>query len=199
MGTSNSAKKAQKQATRAEEERQAAMGQATGRVNAVFDSPERASQLDDFINAIREAYRIDADRQKGIADRRLKFAMARGGLTGGSAAVDANRTLGEEYTRGLVDAEARAQEAQGNLRGQDESSRLGLISMIRQGLDATTAAQRAGAAMQSNAQTAKGSALAQGLGDVFGSTAELYKRSEEASERRRGERAAYGSIWGAKG
>jgi hypothetical protein len=172
------------------------MSAGTDRVNRVFDSPGRASQLDDFINAIREAYRMDADKQKGTADRRLKFATARSGLTGGSAAADANRTLGEEYTKGLLDAESRAQEAQGGLKAQDESSRLGLISMIRQGLDSTTAAQRAGAAMQSNAQVAKGSALADGLGDIFGSTADIYKRSEEASERRRGERAAYGSVYG---
>ena len=196
MGTSNSAAKANKQAKLAEAERQAAMTRATGRVNAVFDAPEREAQLEDFLNATRENYRLDADKQKGIADRRLKFSMARSGLTGGSAAVDANRNLGEEYTKGLLDAEGRAQEAQGNLRAQDESSRMGILSMIRQGLDATTAASRAGSAMQSNAQIASGRATADGLGDIFGSTAALYKQQAEAAERRRGEKAAYGSVYG---
>jgi hypothetical protein len=179
--------------------RQGKMQEATDRVNSVFDDPRRALDLQDFINAIRENFRLDADRQKSTADRRLKFSMARSGLTGGSASADANRTLGEEYTRGLLNAENRAQEAQGDLRGQDEDSRLGIISMVRQGLDATTAASRAGAAMRSNVQAASGKALSEGLGDMFGSTAGIYKQQEEAAERRRGERAAYGSVWGSRG
>lgn len=196
MGTSNYAKNAEKRATRAEAERQASMQRSTDRVNAVFDAPDRAQQIQDFLNAIRGNFRIEADRQKGIADRNLKFSMARSGLTGGSASTDANRNLGEEYTRGILDAESRAQEAAGRLRSEDEASRLGIISMIRQGLDATTAAQRAGAAMSSNAQIAMGEANPKGLGEIFGTTASLYKQQQEAAERRRGERAAYGSVYG---
>jgi hypothetical protein len=186
--------KAQRAAEGAERERQQAMERGTSRVNAVFDSPQRAAQLDDFIRALRDRYLIDANRQKGTADRRLRFSMARSGLTGGSASVDANRLLGEEYTKGLLDSESRAQEAQGRLKGQDESSRLQLINMIRSGMDATTAAQRAGALMSANAQTAEGEALAGGLGDIFGGTASIYKGQQEAAERRRGERAAYDSL-----
>jgi hypothetical protein len=181
-----------------EAERQAKMQTATDRVNAVFDDPRRALELRDFINAIRENYRLDADRQKALQDRRLKFSMARSGLTGGSASADANRTLGEEYTRGLLTAENRAQEAQGDLRARDEGSRLDIISMIRQGLDSTSAASRAGAAMQSNAQTASGRALAEGVGDIFGNTAGIYKQQAEGAERRRGAREAGVSIYGPK-
>jgi hypothetical protein len=196
MGTSDYAKRAEKRATAAEKERQASIGRATNRVNAVFDAPERAAQVQAFLDAIRQNFRIDADRQKGVADRRLKFSMARSGLTGGSASVDANRLLGEEYSRGLLDAEARSQEAAGRLRSNDEASRLALIQMVRGGLDATTAAQRAGAAMSQNAQVAEGESVSKGLGDIFGGTASLYKEQQEAAERRRGERAAYGSIYG---
>lgn len=196
MGTSNYARNAEKRATKAEDQRQRQMQRATDRVNAVFDSPDRALQIQDFLDAIRGNFRTEADRQKGIADRKLKFSMARSGLTGGSAAADANTNLGEEYTRGILDAETRAQEAGGRLRSEDEASRLGIISMIRQGLDATTAAQRAGAAMSSNSQIALGEANPKGLGDIFGTTAALYKEQQEAAERRRGERAAYGSVYG---
>src|SRR5574343_367398 len=195
MGGSNYAKKAERNAARAEAARQKAMAEATSRVNAIFDSPDRAAQLENFLNSLRAHYRTDADRQKAIQDRRLKFSMARSGLTGGSAAVDANRTLGEEYLQGILGSESRAQEAQGNLKSADESSRLNLISMIRAGLDSTTAAQRAGAAMQSNAQIAKGESLASGLGDIFGNTAHIYKQQQENAAMRRGERAAYG-IYG---
>jgi len=186
-----------KRARRDEEARQQRMQGATDRVNAVFDAPQRAADLQDFVDALRARYRMDADQQRGVQDRRLRFSMARSGLTGGSAAVDANRTLGEEYTRGLLDAENRAQEAQGNLRAEDERSRMDILSMIRQGLDSTTAASRAGAAMQANAQSASGRALSEGLGDMFGTTAATYKQQQEAAERRRGERVGYGSVWGA--
>jgi peptidoglycan hydrolase-like amidase len=196
MGSSNYARRAEKRATAAETERQSAMADATGRVNAVFDSPGREAQQTDFLEALRERYMTDANRQKRVADRNLKFSMARGGLTGGSAAVDANRTLGEEYSEGIVKAESGAQGALGDLKAQDEASRMGILQMIRSGLDATTAASRAGAAMQSNAQVASGRAFGEGLGDMFGNTASLYKTQQEAAERRRGEKAAMGTIYG---
>ena len=196
MGASNYAKRAEKRATAAEGQRQLAMRQASDRVNAVFDSPERQAQQNDFLQALRDQYMTQANRQKAIADRNLKFSMARGGLTGGSAAVDANKTLGEEYTEGVLNAENRAQGALGDLKSQDDASRMGILQMIRSGLDATTAAQRAGSAMQANAQTTSGRALADGLGEMFGTTSALYKQQSEAAERRRGERAAMGSIYG---
>lgn len=196
MGSSNYAKRAEKRATAAEAERQAAISSATGRVNDVFDSPERGAQQNDFLQALRDQYMMQADRQKRVADRNLKFSMARGGLTGGSAAVDANRTLGEEYTEGVLGAENRAQGALGDLKSQDEASRMGILQMVRNGMDATTAAQRAGSAMQANAQSTSGRALADGLGEMFGTTSTLYKQQAEAAERRRGEKAAMGTIYG---
>lgn len=179
-----------------EAERQFKMQEATDRLNGVFDSPERAAQIQNFLAALREQYGMQLNRQKTDADRNLKFSMARGGLTGGSAQVDANRRLGEEFTDALLSSENRAQAAVGDLRGQDEASRSNLISMIRAGLDSTTAAARAGSAMQANAQSAQGRAMSDGLGNMFGSTADLYKRQTEAAERRRGERVAYESVYG---
>lgn len=179
-----------------EAERQAKMAEATGRLNTVFDSPERQAQIAAFLAALRDQYGTQLNRQKQIADRNLKFSMARGGLTGGSAAVDANRMLGEEFSEGVLNAENRAQAETGDLRSADEASRMQIISMIRSGLDSTTAAQRAGSAMQANAQSAQGRAMSQGLGEMFGGTADLYKRQAEAAERRRGERVAYESVYG---
>lgn len=181
-----------------ERRRQAAILAGTSRVNAVFDSPDRAKQQQDFLNAIRAYYTQDANKQKGIADRKLKFSMARSGLTGGSAAVDSNRLLGEEYTKGLLDSENKAQAGYNDLRAQDEQSRLNLLSMVRSGMDTTTAASRAGAAISQNAATAQTDAMSRGLGDVFGSTANVYKDQQEAAARRRGVLDVQGSVYGAK-
>ena len=178
----NDASRAQRAAEEAEAARQARITAGTSRVNAVFDAPEREQGRTAFLEALRENYLRGANRQKVDADRNLRFSMARSGLTGGSAQVDANRTLGEEYTEGLLQAENRAQGAVGELRGQDEQSRLQLLQMVQQGLDATTAASRAGDAMRANAQAGQGTALAEGLGDLFGGTADIYKRQQEAAE-----------------
>jgi hypothetical protein len=183
---------------KAEMARQITIQRGTQGVNDVFDAPERQAQYEQFLQGLRDFYSADANKQKGIADRNLKFTMARSGLTGGSASVDANRSLGEEYTKGLLDAENRAQSAYAGLKGQDEQSRLSLLSMVRSGMDTTTAAQRAGAALQVNAKNAETDSFANGLGDIFGSMAESYKTQREAAERRRGVRDAYGSFYGPK-
>lgn len=193
MGSSN---RAVKQAKRQERERQAAIDLGTGRVNAIYDAPDRVGQRDDFIAALRAQYGDQLDRQKAVADRRLRFALARNGLTGGSAAVDANRTLGEDYMAGLVDAENRAQGAGAALMAQDEESRLALLQLVQSGMDAATAGSRAQSALRTNLERSRTGALTDSLGDVFGNTATIYKRQEEGAERRRGEKAAFDSIYG---
>lgn len=183
---------------KAERARQITIQRGTEKVNSIFDDPARQAQHDDFLRAIREFYTTDANKQKAVADRTMKFSMARSGLSGGSANVDANRQLGEEYTKGLLDAENKAQGAYNDLNSQDEQARLNLLSMVRSGMDTTTAAQRAGAAIQSNAAAAQTDTLANGLGDIFGTTAQNYKRQQEAADRRRGVTDAYGSVYGSK-
>lgn len=190
------ASKAQRAAQQAETERQAGIKQAIDRVNTAFDSPARESQYNDYISAVRNRLMTDANRQKAIADRRLKFAMARGGLTGGSAAVDANRTLGEDFSEGLLSAERKARGAGQDLRSQDEQTRMQLIQLAQNGLDATTAAQRAGEAMRVSADTARSGAFAEGLGDIFGQTADIYRRQEDAAARRRGAMDVQAGLYG---
>ena len=81
---------AQREAQRAEAERQRRIAATTGQINAAYDAPGRQSQYDDFLKAVRQNYTDDATRQKRDVDRSQKFSLARSGLTGGSAAVDAN-------------------------------------------------------------------------------------------------------------
>ncbi len=183
------------QARRDEAARQARMATGERQVNAAFDSPERAGQRNNFMDALRALFGQDAARQKGQADRRLKFANARSGLTGGSQAVDSNRRLGEEFQKGLVGNEARVQTAGADLALDDENARQSLISMIRGGADATATASRAMQLQSSNAQGAQSRAVTQGIGDIFGATADTYTRSEDAAARRRGMRDAQTSLY----
>lgn len=146
----------------------------------------RQPQYDEFLNALRDTYRTDAERQKGIADRQLRFSSARGGLTGGSFAADAGENLADEFSRGILQAERRAQGALSGLQQQDESTRMNLMQMLQGGMNATTAAQRAASAMRTNLAGAQSQGQADSLGDIFGGTADLYRRQQEAASRRRG-------------
>lgn len=182
-------------AEREEKARQARMAAGETAVNAAFDSPERAAGHEAFLKALRENFMMDATRQKEVADRRLKFAMARSGNTGGSVSVDSNKRLGEEFQEGIVNSENRAQSALSDLKHDDENARQSLISMIRAGGDTTTAAARGMQMSASNALGAQSRALTDGIGDIFGGTADVYMRSEDAAARRRGMRDAQTSIY----
>lgn len=179
---------ASKEAERAERERQAQIASTVSRINQVYDNPAREAEIGDFLGATRQYYRDDLDRQKSDTDRNLKFAMARSGQTGGSVSYDNARRVGEEYTRGVLEADRRAQAAAANIRAQDEESRLRLIQMAQAGLDATTASQQAASALRNTLQSGRTTATAEGLGDIFGSFSDIYQRSREAADERRGYR-----------
>lgn len=179
---------AQKQAERQERERQAAITQSVGQINNVFDNPGRKKEIDDFFGATRDYYMQDLNRQKTTNDRDLKFSLARSGQTGGSLAVDQNRRAGEDFNRGILDADRRAQSAAADLRTQDEQARMNLIAMAQSGLDATTASQQSANAMRNNLAAGKATSTAQGLGDAFGGFGEFFKRSREQAANRQGYR-----------
>lgn len=196
MGMGGGSSGAQRAAQRAEDDRRAAIQRTTTDVNRIYDAPQRESQYQDYAGAVRKRYTDDANRQKLVADRNLKFSLARGGLSGGSADVDARRTMGEEYTRGILSAEDKTQQAVTGLRAQDEQSRMNLIQLVQSGLDATTAAQRANAGVQQTAQQASAGSVTGGLGEIFGSTAATYKTQQDAAARRAGALAPVGSLYG---
>lgn len=189
------ADRAQREAKQAEQQRQAQIAQTTGQINQIYDAPERQKQYADFVSAVRQRYTDDANRQKGVATRQLKFANARAGLNGGTQEVDSRRTLGEEYQRGLLEAENRAQGSLADLRNRDEESRLQLTGLAQSGLDATTAAQRAGAALRTNTGAARDASGLRGLGDIFGGTVDTYKKQQDAANFRRGQQAPLGGLY----
>lgn len=163
----NSAAKA---ANQAEADRQAAIAGTQSRVNQVFNDPRRQADINDFVNATRSYYQQDLDRQKGNADRGLKFALARSGLTGGSTQTDQQQQLGQDYGRGLLQVEQKAQGAGASLSAADQDARARLNSLATSGLDATTAAQQASAAMRSNLEAGQSEARLGSLADSFGQT-----------------------------
>ena len=179
--------RAQREAQRAEEARQAGIRRTASQVESIFGSPARQAQYQDFYSATRDLGMADLNKQKTIADRQAKFGLARGGLTGGSRAVDLGSQLGREYTDGLLTVDQRALAAKADLMGADQTAKNNLLALAQSGLDLTTAQQNAAAAMQASLQSGEATRLVGGLGDIFNTASDFYKKSEEERVRRQTE------------
>lgn len=171
-------------AEEAERKRKAQVAASTGAIDRAFAG--RGGQLDDFVNALREQFTSEAGRQKTDADRNLKFSLARGGLTGGSAAASAGVRLGDEFQRGTLKGERLSQSALADLTSADEASRLNLIQLAQGGASVTGSATAAARALQSNIAGAQSKTGVEGLGDIFGDTRALFVQQQEAAARRQG-------------
>lgn len=184
MGGSNDS--AQRAAQARQDQQQAAIDQSQAQINAIFDNPQRQADIDDFVNATRQYYQQDLDKQKAQADRSLKFALAKSGLTGGSEQVDQQEQLGESYAKGQLQAEQKALGAGANLQDADEQARQRLIALATSGLDATNAASQSAEAMRTDLQAARAGMGANAMGDVFGTFNNFTKNVDDAQQRRRG-------------
>lgn len=183
-------------AARLEMERQAQIKQTQGRINQVFDNPRRARDIADFVGAVRTRAMEDLNRQNADATRELTFALARGGLSGGSVNVDQNRRLADDYNRGLLNVESRAQGAGAQLEAADQDARARLIQLATSGLDATTAASQAAAGLRSNFENARSQAFGEQLGDQFTQLGGFVKQRKEEAARRQANRDANFNLYG---
>ena len=191
MGGGNSS--AQREAQRSEEARQAAIRQGSAQVESIFSSPERQQQYQDFYSASRELGMGDLNKQKAQADRSAKFALARGGLTGGSRARDVGTQMGQDYLDGLLTVDRRAQGSMADLMGADQQSKQNLLGLVQSGLDVTTANSSAASAMRANHQAGEATRMAGGLGELFGTAASM-KNASEAERIRRQAEIQYGNT-----
>jgi hypothetical protein len=182
MGGSNNS--AQKAAQAEQEQRQAAIDQAQGRINAVFNSPQRQADINDFVDATRQYYDQNLDQQKAQADRSLKFALAKSGLIGGSEQVGQQQQLSQNYQQGQLQAEQKALGAGASLSAADQESRARLIALATQGLDSTNAATQAAEALRSNLVAGRSAANADAMGDVFAQFNKFSSDVDAAKQRR---------------
>lgn len=178
------AKKAQKDAAAAEAERQARISGNVRDINAAFAG--RESQYADLGNALRERLNMQLGEQRKDATRQSKFALARSGLTGGSAAVDAGRTLARENQEGVLGVERQARAGVAGLRTEDENARTRLISLAQSGNDIGNAGAQSAAMLRANLGSAQNTGSINDLGEVFGRTAATYRAQQDAAARRRG-------------
>lgn len=172
-------REAEASAAAAERARQERLNYATGAIDYAFD--QRRPQYDAYAQALRAYLMADLDREHEDLGREQRFTLARRGLTGGSASVDAARRLGERYQRGVLDVERRTQDALSDLIASDEQSRLNLLQLAMSGYDTTTAAQRAARGLSSDIGAARTRARAESLGDIFADTRDIYRATQRGS------------------
>jgi hypothetical protein len=183
------ARGAERRAAAAEAARQERISGNVSQINSAFAG--REPQYAQLGAALRERLNNDLTRQRGTATRQSKFALAKSGLTGGSAAIDAGRTLAREGQEGVLQAERQARGGVADLMAKDEQARTQLISLAQSGNDIGNAAAQTSAALRANLSGADN--LTNGLGEVFGNTAKTYRAQQDAAARRRGlsESSAY--------
>lgn len=186
---------AQREAQAAENERQEQIRRTQQRVEGIFSAPEREQDIQSFLDATRQFYTQDANRQQEDAARNLRFAVARSGQTGGQVQADLGGRLYETYQRGLLEADRRAQSAAANLRAQDQAAKQNIFGLAATGLDMTTAAQNASQALRSNLAGAQADAREGAIGDLFGNFADVYKQSVEQAEKSRAEKSVYNTLY----
>ena len=184
MGSSSSGGRATREAQEAEDERRRQIEASQKRIESIFASPQREGQIQDFVGSTRDFLQGDLDRQKGINDRELKFALARGGLSGGSTDIDQNQLLSEAFLRASVDADRRALGAGDRLRDADQQSKISLFNQALGGLDATTAAQNASQAMRTNIGLARTEGSEGNFDNFFSKFSRLFEDSRKAKATR---------------
>lgn len=177
-GSSNKAAKA---AQEQQAQQQANIQAAIGQINSIYSSPSRQQQYTDLQNAVTQRNLQSLNQQQQDANRNLNFAMARQGLTGGSADADASARQEQLYNQGVLNATQAGQQASSGLQAADQQSKNSLIGLAESGLSATDASNQALDALQANAQNAQSQATAQSVADAFGGLGSYFTNSTNAA------------------
>lgn len=193
MGTGNSAANA---AAQQQAQQQAQIQQSVAAINSAYNSPQRQSQYDQYGNNLNNYYTNQVNTQEATNARNLKFANARSGLTGGSAAVDSNTQLQKDYTQGLLQASQSAQAGKAALQQSDINSKNTMISLAQQGNYTGQIPTQVAQAQSANLSNASNYANANGLNNLFSGTAGIYQNEQTAAANRKAQQSPIGSIYG---
>lgn len=193
MGTSNSAADA---ANAADAARQTQIQNSISQINSAYSSPQRTAQYNTYGSNLQDYYTKQVNDQEAVNARNLKFADARSGLTGGSAAVDANTQLQKDYTSGLLQASQQAQAGKSSLEQSDTNAKNQLISLAQQGNYTGAIPQQTAQAQSAALGAASNYSNANALGNLFSGTAQIYGNEQTAAANRKAQTSPIGSLYG---
>jgi hypothetical protein len=193
MGTGNSAANA---ANAANAQQQADIQKSVGQITAAYSNPNRTNQYAQYNKNLSDYYTGQVNNQEAINARNLKFAMARSGLTGGSAAVDSNTQLQKDYTQGLLNASQQATAGTSALQQSDVNAKNQLIGLAQQGNFTGAIPTQVAQAQSASLGAAQNYGNANALGNVFAGTAGIYQNEQTAAANRRAQTSPFGSLYG---
>ena len=193
MGTNNSAANA---AAASQAAQQAQIQQSVAAINKAYSSPQRQQQYDQYGRNLNDYYTNQVNTQEATNARNLKFADARSGLTGGSAAVDSNTQLQKDYTQGLLQASQAAQGGKAALQQSDINSKNQLVSLAQQGNYTGTIPTEVAQATNASLGAAQNYGNANAINNLFSGTAGIYQNEQVAAANRKAQASPIGSIYG---
>lgn len=193
MGTSNKAADA---ANAANAKSQADIQHSVGQIQAAYANPNRQAQYGQYGSNLNKYYTGQVNDQEAVNARNLKFAQARSGLAGGSAAVDSNTQLQKDYTQGLLNASRQAQSGQSALEQADIGSKNQLIGLAQQGNFTGAIPSQVAQSQNAALGAAQNYGQANSLGNIFASTAGIYQNEQTAAANRKAQISPIGSLYG---
>lgn len=202
MGTGNSAANA---ANAQQQQQQQQIQQSVAAINSAYNSPGRQAQYDTYGANLGKYYTNQVNTQEATNARNLKFASARSGLTGGSAAVDSNTQLQKDYTQGLLQASQAAQGGTAALKQSDINAKNQLTSLAQQGNYTGTIPTQVAQAQSTALGAAQNYGNANAVNNLFSGTAGIYQNEQVAAANRRAQQSPIGgsqygpaapSVWG---
>jgi hypothetical protein len=193
VGTGNSAANA---ANAANAQQQQSIQNSVGQITSAYNNPNRANQYQQYQTNLQNYYTGQVNNQEAVNARNLKFAMARSGLTGGSAAVDSNTQLQKDYTQGLLGASQQAAAGTSALEQSDINAKNQLIGLAQQGNFTGAIPSQVAAAQNASLQSASNFGNANSLGNVFAGTAGIYQNEQTAAANRKAQTSPIGSLYG---
>jgi|SRR5579863_5343656 len=193
MSTNNSAANA---ANAANQQQQQQIQQSVTSINNAFNTPARQAQYQQYGTNLNNYLTGQVNNQEAVNARNLKFANARSGLTGGSAAVDNNTQLQKDYTQGLLQASQQAQSGQAALQQSDINAKNQMIGLAQQGNYTGAIPSQVAAAQSASLGAAQNAFNANSLGNLFSGTGQIYQNEQTAAANRAAQQKPIGSIYG---
>lgn len=191
--------KAAEAANAANTEQQRQIQQTVAQINAAYSTPQRQAQYDTYGKNLTDYYTGQVKEQEATNARNLNFAMARSGLTGGSASVDANTQLQKDFSKGLIQASQQAQGGRAALEQSDIQAKNQLVGLAQQGNFTGSIPQQIAATQSAALGAAKNYGNANALGNLFAGTGQIWQNEQTAAANRRAQVSPIGSLYGPSG
>lgn len=196
MGTGNSAANA---ANAANAQQQEQIKASVQQINNAYSNPQRQAQYDTYGKNLLNYFTGQANESETTNARNLKFAEARSGLTGGSAAADANTQLQKDYSKALLTASQQAQAGKAALQQSDIQAKNQLIGLAQQGNFTGTIPTQIASAQSASLGAAQNYANPQALGNIFSGTGQIWQNEQTAAANRKAQTSPIGSLYGSSG